>query len=510
MRKSEKEKIMSVFDTLYEAHKVIRNYVNQNDFDNAIALMGECQDTAVNLGNVISETESDDSPIIKDLENYCETLYETAQKFGGENTEINVRKTLDNSLSVAEKSAKDNLKVRLKIAFFPYKASMWTSFESIWQSAIESGKCDVRVVPIPYCEFDSDGTPKSWICEADQYPTYVPIIKYTDYDLETEKPDIAFIHNGYDNENTLTSVHPDFYSTNIKKYCGMLVYSPYFTFGSYNPGKSDAFFLNQGSKAANKIIVQSDFTAKIYKKYGYNSNKLIVHGSPKIDVVIKNCSDYDKEKQMPEEWRSKLQGKEKIFLLNTHWSYFLNGFNYKQKGFFDFAQKYHDQFFNAIQNHKDKCGMIWRPHPLLISALEQRAPFLLDYVRDFIKIIEESDFGVVDKNGSYTDAMGCSDALVSTYSSFINEYLVTGKPVLIFQSRQPSEARKRSPIDYGKCYFTFKKDNGITFTQFIEMVLNGEDPMRDERLSTLKEKSFNNMDGTAGKKIFDELLASFN
>ena len=65
--------------------------------------------------------------------------------------------------------------------------------------------------------------------EGDCLPTGVPIVKWEDYRLEEERPDIIFIHNPYDDGNNLTSVHPFYYSSNLKKYTQCLVYSPYFT-----------------------------------------------------------------------------------------------------------------------------------------------------------------------------------------------------------------------------------------------------------------------------------------
>ena len=50
--------------------------------------------------------------------------------------------------------------------------------------------------------------------------------------LEDKKPDAVFIHNPYDQNNRLTSVHPDFYSSRLKKYADQLIYLPYYTTAS--------------------------------------------------------------------------------------------------------------------------------------------------------------------------------------------------------------------------------------------------------------------------------------
>ena len=54
---------------------------------------------------------------------------------------------------------------------------------------------------------------------------------------------------------------------------------------------------------------------------------------------------------------------------------------------------------------------------------------------------------IMDNTDDYMIAFQHSDALISTYSSLINEYMVTGKPVMIFQKQQPADIKERHIID---------------------------------------------------------------
>ncbi len=511
MRKYVKHNIIEMFQTLREAHIEVKGLIEADDGESAHELLCDCQNAAIRIGSVIEETEGEGYVGFRYLEDYCETVYQVSMWRENGINGAAALEMLDEKLAACEKSVNDDIAVKLSIVFFPYKASMWTSFESIWRAAVSSPECEVSVVAVPYCERDENLRDKKWVYEADLFPDYVEITHYNQYNLEERQPDIAFIHNAYDDRNTLTSVLPDFYSRNIKKYTDCLVYSPYFAFGSYNKENSDGFFTCPGSLNADKVVVQSPFVADIYEKYGYSRDKLLVYGSPKIDAVITNCcenSGYSREKDMPKEWKEKLLGKEKIFLLNTHWAYFMKGEEYKQQGFYNYAQRYHDMFFEAAEKNKDKFGVIWRPHPLMIAATEQRCPELMGYINEFTERLEKSDFAVIDRNGGYTDAFNCSDALVTTYSTMIQEYMATGKPVQIFQTMVSEEFANRSPVDYRKCYFFFKKDNGMLFEDFMQMVLEGSDPKKEERLEMLKSRSFINMDGTAGEKILASLISS--
>lgn len=49
------------------------------------------------------------------------------------------------------------VEARVKVAFFPYKASMWDSLESIYLAAAKDPACDVSVVPIPYYTLSENG-----------------------------------------------------------------------------------------------------------------------------------------------------------------------------------------------------------------------------------------------------------------------------------------------------------------------------------------------------------------
>ena len=94
------------------------------------------------------------------------------------------------------------------------------------------------------------------------YPDYVPITKYDEYDFEGRRPDMIYIHNPYDNNNYVTSVHPFFYSGNLKKFTDKLVYIPYFVLGEIDPENADAvegikhFCITQGVINADKVVVQ--------------------------------------------------------------------------------------------------------------------------------------------------------------------------------------------------------------------------------------------------------------
>ncbi len=497
MRLEQKKGLLEVVRLFYELHQEVKKSIQKKNEPLATDLLIQCQQRGEELGNAIEAILGEGTESVSLLEEYCEHVYEMSTQIRYINAAM-CRGQLDQSIRKVEGSLKMLSCEKPKILFLPYKASMWTSFESIYQCAAADPDCQATVMPIPYYEIGQELKEPVMRYEGDSFPSSIPIVNWEDYRLEEERPDMIFIHNPYDDGNNLTSVHPFYYSANLKKYTRYLVYSPYFTFSRYTRGSyDDGLYVNSGTMNADKVIVQSEFVKKIYESYGYPEEKLIALGSPKMDAVIRAQG---RPAAMPEEWKEKLAGKT-VSLLNTHLSYFPTSSREINRYGFDYAQRYHEQLMQAVLN-KPEYGLIWRPHPLLFTMLETRFPNCLAYVKDLEARMEASENCVIDRSGDYRTAFACSDAMITTYSSIINEYMATGKPIMIFQTKPTNEAGERSPMDLRVCYFRFEKGGGMPFEDFLSMVRRGEDPKREERMQMLHERAFANLDGTAGEKIY--------
>ena len=87
----------------------------------------------------------------------------------------------------------------------------------MWKAADEDPDCDAYVIPIPYYDKNQDGSFGEMHYEGDQYPDYVPITAYDEFDFQSHHPDMIFIHNPYDQYNYVTSVDPFLYRPQLKK-----------------------------------------------------------------------------------------------------------------------------------------------------------------------------------------------------------------------------------------------------------------------------------------------------
>ncbi len=277
MRKAQKQQAEELVKQMEEAHDQFKKFIEQGSIPPAMELLEECQNGGITLGTLIENTEGERHPTVLLLEEYCELIYQVHENLAEAkeiNKEINlnkIHKNLRQKLIRAANSLKNDVPVRKEVVFLPYKASMWDSLESVWKAADEDENCDAYVIPIPYYDKNPDGSFREMHYEADQYPGYVPITRYDAYDFEQRRPDMIYIHNAYDQWNLVTSVHPDFFSVNLKKYTEKLIYIPYFVLDEVDPDNERAvenvkhFCFMPGIINADKVIVQSEDMRKIYK-----------------------------------------------------------------------------------------------------------------------------------------------------------------------------------------------------------------------------------------------------
>lgn len=496
MRRYLKKQISEIVDTMLQAADIIKHSIKSKKINSADVLL---KDVSAGIDDVLRIVSDRSEEVNAYLETLC-ICRKTAEMCVYE-------KDLKKKLSICDVLKKQLLKSqnvlcsnvsddKLKVVFMPYKADMWTSMMTIWEAAMEDEECEVGVVPMPYFDITN---PKNitFHYEAERFPNEVKCIHYNDYSEAKEHPDVIVIHNPYDDKNNVTRVPERFYSSVLKMHTDKLIYSPYHTINFFSVERQLSLVATPANLNADYIICQSDRLKQIYENLGFPSEKLLSFGSPKIDVVVK-CSITKED--IPVEWKEKIQNK-KVFLLNTHLSYFATSFLNKEK-LGDYAVRFHEEIAQAFLN-RDDCALIWRPHPLLKNMLQGRFPQCMEYVNDFARRVQEAGNGIIDDTGNYLYSFVCSDALLSTWSSLINEYMITQKPILIFQTRASEDAASRAPINCNVNYFRFGQ-GGMTFQRFRDNVITGTDDKYDARLHEIGQ-AFPNMNGDAGQKIYEYL-----
>ncbi|WP_270625021.1 hypothetical protein [Ligilactobacillus ruminis] len=380
-----------------------------------------------------------------------------------------------------------------RVLFLPYKYSMWDSFESIFEAAKEDENCETYVMPIPYYDKDQEGNLTEIHDESGSYPDDVGIISWQDNQVDEIDPDVIFIHNPYDGNNLVTSIHPKYYTNKLVRKDRVVIYVPYYV--SYTDDEGISVFMGGAEYYTDYVIVQSEWYKEKFElemiKYNIlnDGNKFIVLGNPKYDK-IRSLNKY--EYPLKDDWKEKLfdeSGKQKFtVLLDTT-------FEVLTKGRVKTLKKV-EEVIGFFEKQKD-FALIWRPHPLIKPTLRNMCPELIPtYVKlvDRCKKLENCIFD--DTNDMHT-AMVWSDAFMGKYGSMIELYRVAKKPTIMLEISENANFEPDGKYDekdlqtkVSDCRVIREKDYGLG-------------NLIDFSMKYHKNEEKNVIKLTDGKKIYD-------
>lgn len=429
-----KQNIYKIIESIQIEQSHIIDLSMQGKKDSIIALLTDCQQAAIDIGEAIEREEGQGTYAVVLLEQYCEQLYNTSQNLEHMDRLIKDCLGLSDLLKKIKENIDKEIATKYEVVFFPYKASMWDSLESVWMAAKENPKVEAYVVPIPYWDFNSDHSLGEMHYEGELYPDYVQITSWEEYHIEERRPDVVFIHNPYDKANHITTVHPDFYSSNIKKYTDLLVYIPYFV---GLDDVEDGLCVVPATIHADKVIVQSEKVREIYIRsfrkflkenkcedlFPNYEEKFLALGSPKFDKVLSTKKEHC---VIPESWRrligSEKNNQKKVVLYNTT----LVALLANNEKMLDKIQYTLDVF------KKDPTVvLLWRPHPLYKATCGAIRPQLLQQYEQIEEEYKREGWGIFDDTSDMNRAIAISDAYYGDCSSMVALFKVTGKPIMI-------------------------------------------------------------------------------
>lgn len=487
MRLLLKQSIMKMLDLMEHVQEKILRQQQIGNKEWILEQLMQLQESAIEIGNAVEAQDEIDESFISSLEEYCELLYQLSQAMEDPSMSVTLLQACSRKLIEIRRHAKET-PVEIKIAFFPYKYSMWDSLESIWKAAFRDSRCECQVVPIPYYNKGEDGKFGELHYEGSNFPQKVPILDYRDYSIETENPDIVYIHNPYDEYNKITCVHPVFFMENLKKFGAVMVYVPYYMARCCNRFENVGLrYRTKGAVLSDYIILQCDNLKSAYEHSGLDSRKLIVTGSPKIDKI---CELKIREEKGRAEWQSVIKDR-KVLLFCSSINDSLADDNWISCTL--------DVVERVLSDRS--LALIWRPHPLLFQTLKVMRKEYVDAYEEICKRVREAENGVIDENGDFGDALTASDGMISDYSSLVLQYTFLEKPVLLL--RGDSKDRKGKVFcDYFSNYFV---SEGTTVDDFIKIVKEDRDEKKKERVR-LAKASVANADGTCGEKTHEAVL----
>lgn len=420
MRRKNKKEIDNLIDTLKDAHLAIASFMEGENWGTSMELLMQCQECAIQIGTIIEKEAGEGTKAVSLLEKYCEKVFQISQMTIAK-TAGSFCRQLSPLLEQVRSEIRDHIpESLLKIVFMPYKASMWDSLESIWEAANEDASCEAYVVPIPYFERDKAGNVSQICCERDLVPEYVPVIPYEEFLLEKEQPDVIYIHNPFDGANHVTSIHPDYYSNQLKKYTDMLVYVPYYIIVGSMPESHRNLPVYY---YADKIILQNEHRIKEINDV-ISREKIVALGNPKTDKILKLCEN---PPQIPKGWESMIcradGTKNKVIMYNCSIT-----------GLLENSEKFLNkmEYIFRVAKGIDGITLLWRPHPLLEATITSMRPELGEKFRRIKEMFYNEKIGIYDETPDPAASIALCDAYIGEgSSSMVTMFGVAGKPIFI-------------------------------------------------------------------------------
>lgn len=435
MKQYKKKEIIQVIKTLQDANDAVGKL--NDGIEPAVELLVHCQEAAVNIGGYLESLGDLGISSVRILEDYCENLYRLglALPYSGQSSRLHkeIRRQLTQLSNEIQFRLPDD---KLEVVFLPYKASMWDSLESIWRAAAADEGCEAYVIPIPYFDRNPDGTLSQMHYEGDKYPGNIPITSWEKYSLQERRPDVIYIHNPYDAQNYVTSVHPAFYAKELKKYTDMLVYVPYFVCTDDNV--EEHFCTLPGVLYSDRVIVQSEKVRRTYVEvfqrfekenhckhvFGDIEKKVLALGSPKYDKLSgTRKADLD----IPSEWKNLIvrtnQTSRRVILYNTSLSALLAD---SEKMIAKI-----EHVLEIFRNLREQVVLLWRPHPLIPATLQSMRPRLWEHYQKLVTQYKSEGWGIYDDSSDLDRAIVLSDAYYGDGGSLLELYKKTGKMIMV-------------------------------------------------------------------------------
>ena len=353
-------------------------------------------------------------------------------------------------------------------------------------------------MPIPYYDKDQEGNLTEIYDESGSYPDDIGIISWQDNQVDEIDPDVIFIHNPYDGNNLVTSIHPKYYTDKLVCKDRVVIYVPYYV--SYTDDEGISVFMGGAEYYTDYVIVQSEWYKEKFElemlKHNIlnNGNKFIVLGNPKYDK-IRSLNKY--EYPLKDDWKEKLfdeSGNKKFtILLDTTLEILLKK-----------REKMLDKIVDVIDflEKRDDLALIWRPHPLIEPTLRDMCTELIPTYVKLVDCCKNLDNCIFDDTNNMHTAIVWSDAFMGKYGSMIELYRVAKKPTIMLEISEKTNFESDGIYDeeglrakVSDCQVIREKDYGLgNLIDFSMKYHRGEE--EDE------------INPTDGKKIYDFAIKS--
>lgn len=234
----------------------------------------------------------------------------------------------------------------------------------------------------------------------------------------------------------------------------------------------------------NQLVI--DYAKKVMSNHGHN---LVATGIPMVDELLM------KKESMMNPWKSQSVSKKKIIWAPHH----TIGIGKEEIHYGTFLEVA-DGMTALAKKYRNETQWAFKPHP----SLKQKLYYIWGEERTNAYWAFWSDMGNCQlEDGKYIPLFKHSDAMIHDCGAFTTEYLYMRKPCMYLVNG------KDHPLnEFGKkCYDQYYKGRNLDeIEEFVQNVIHGIDPMKEQREQFFQEYLLPPNGKTACKNIIDMIL----
>lgn len=336
-----------------------------------------------------------------------------------------------------EKMDKDH---KQKVVFIASIASHWDGYETLWRKLSAQDNMEVKVLVVPYYYRKFKGELFDIQFEIDKFPQEINAIDFRTIDIKSLGADVIYIQESADEYNYTMTIHPDYYSRELRKYTDKLIYIPWFEHDeiSKNDGRAiksmNSYCTVPGVVYADEVHVQSENMKKAFvdKLTGWAGEDTVEIWQGKI--IAKELPIQEKRREerlkavvVPKDWEEKFYksngDKKKIILYGNNAS-----------GLVENGEKTIEKLkrvFELFESKKDEIALIWRPHPKLADFTADNNPAIWGEYENIVSEYIEGNWGVYDSGEAVDMVVSVVDAYYGDAGEIAHQVSREGKPVMI-------------------------------------------------------------------------------
>ena len=305
--------------------------------------------------------------------------------------------------------------------FLPTGPDEWEGMKPLYDELALDVNNNLFVMPVPYAYRDNNGNPLEWIVPSGDFLKDVSIIPYDKYDFAHIHADIFVIANPFDEYESGFTVHPFFYSENLRKVADNLIFCHTYDIDDFEDDDNKSAYgfrrivispgvMNSGLICVPDENVKRQYLRALGEEFGVDS---LEEWYDKI-LVIDNHRNRDEEKTL------KSSGKKQMLFYASFSDIYDHG---------EDALDWIEESLNLLSEHNDKLDTIWIMRDEDDSNVEKLCPDIYERY-SALKTRFASEIGRIE-SALNTAVIDESDAFYGSPGYIMHQCVLKKIPVMV-------------------------------------------------------------------------------